>query len=530
MLETIVIIFLIAYLIRSLKAILSLVFLWQLKEYRLDRMLAHLKTSQGKKVILNPFSLFKWFLITGYLFFGLRTNDELWFYLITIIVIGILPLIIYLIEGLWGFLQIIIKGWLTPKLTIKSLMLVIGSIGFICLTVYLIYSSNNWLLYVFALLIIDKLLAPFIALMVALLAIPSIIYKKYLISKAKKKLEGYSHLKVIGITGSYGKTSTKEFLSQILSAKFKVLKTPASNNTTWGVIKTILNDLTDQEIFVVEMGAYRIGEIREICQIVKPQIGIITGINEQHLDLFGSLEKTIAAKYELIESLPKDGLAVFNGSNEKCRELYEKTKQIGQITQIRLIGKDIKADEIKIFKDKLEFKAVKGLKFQKMAANLLGGQNIENLLLAITVADYLGMSLEEISKAVEKIEAPERTMKLHNNLVNDTFNTNPDGVIAALEYMKVYPGKKILVLTPMIELGKFAKEAHRKVAKLAAEVCDLVILTNKNYYREFKGKVWVGGGEKAVKKIREMLDKDGVAVFEGKETVKILEKFRKNDY
>lgn len=533
-------VFIFAYLIRSLKAILGLVFLWQLKEYRLDRMLAHLKTPQGKRIIFNPFSLFKWFIFLGILLLFLLPSSYQSFFLslLTVLFVIILPMIIFPLEAFWNLVQLVFRGWQIPKITIKSSLIIF--FGLVILPIlYLFFRNITWsfseFLFFIIPLLVDRLLGFFVTVMVVIMTVPSVFYKKYLIKKAKKKLLNYPNLKVIGVTGSYGKTSTKEFLSGILATKFKVLKTQGSNNTTWGVVKTILNDLTDQEIFVCEMGAYKIGEIREICQICKPSIGVITGINEQHLDLFGSLEKTVRAKYELIQSLPENGLAVFNGGNEKCRELYEKTKKIGQISQIRLIGQDFKAEDVKVLRDKLEFKVLKGLKFQKMTAKLLGKQNIENLLLAMTVADYLGMGLDEMAKAVEKLGAPERTMRrlgisgTLGTLIDDTFNTNPDGVLAALEYMKLYSGKKILVLQPMIELGKYAKETHQKVGKLAAEVCDLIILTNKNYHREFKEKVWVGRGKKAAEKIRKILGRDGIAVFEGKESKKILDAILEND-
>jgi len=155
-----------------------------------------------------------------------------------------------------------------------------------------------------------------------LINVPVNIVKNIIFILAKNKVSKIKNLTVIGITGSYGKSSTKEFLSQILSKKFRVLKTPGNINTEIGVSQFILKNLkTDVEILIVEMGAYRAGEIRRICGIVRPKIGILTGISQQHLALFGSMESIKNAKYELINSLPKDGLAVFNGENNYCLEL-----------------------------------------------------------------------------------------------------------------------------------------------------------------------------------------------------------------
>ena len=151
--------------------------------------------------------------------------------------------------------------------------------------------------------------------------------KKRIIKKAMAKMRTLKKIKVIGITGSYGKTSTKEFLDVILSEKYRVIKTTGNNNTNIGVAKTVLNKVNDNyDYFICEMGAYKIGEIEEICGIVKPEIGILTGINEQHLDLFGSIENTVKAKFELIEALSKKGVAILNRDNKYIKSAIKNRK------------------------------------------------------------------------------------------------------------------------------------------------------------------------------------------------------------
>lgn len=290
--------------------------------------------------------------------------------------------------------------------------------------------------------------------------IPTVIWRKRYLAKARKKREQFKNLLVIGITGSYGKTSTKEFLYTILAEKFgqnKVLKTKEHQNSEVGISQCILNDLKpEHEIFVVEMGAYNKGGIKLLCDITKPKIGILTGINEQHMATFGSQENIIKSKYELIESLPEDGMAFFNEKNKYCLELYQKT----QIKKF-LYGK---------------------------GANLLGK---ENILGAMAASKDLGMTEEEISRAVAKIENKFPGVEIKKGIngltiIDATYSANPDGVIAHLEYLKTFPGKKALVMPCLIELGKASKEVHKRIGAKIAEVCDLAIITTRDRFKEIQ--------------------------------------------
>jgi len=287
--------------------------------------------------------------------------------------------------------------------------------------------------------------------------IPTAIWRNSFLKKAKLRREQFKNLLVIGITGSYGKTSTKEFLATILSEKFKVLKTKEHQNSEVGISQCILNDLKpEHEVFIVEMGAYNRGGIKLLCDITKPKIGILTGINEQHMATFGSLENIIKGKYELIESLPADGIAFFNAKNKYCLELYKKTK----------IKKYLYGETAKFFGE-------------------------ENLLGAMAVAKELGMTEEEISRAVEKIKNKIPGIQIKKsingiNIIDATYSANPDGVIAHLEYLKTFPGKKIIVMPCLIELGPASKEIHKRIGQKIAEVCDLAIITTKDRFKEIK--------------------------------------------
>jgi len=315
-----------------------------------------------------------------------------------------------------------------------------------------------------------------------------------MLRRAAQKRAALKDLTVVGITGSYGKTSTKEFLAAMLSEKFRVVKTKEHQNSEIGVARAILNDVNENhEVFIVEMGAYNKGGIKLLCDIAQPRIGILTGINEQHLATFGSQENIKKAKYELIESLPKDGLAVFNGNNAFCRELYEKTNMPKKICCTRNSGNcDLWAEGIGVQKELVFFRVVtQDGEAAHFKLNLLGTHNIENIVLAAQVAKELGMSLEEIARACERINTAQGAMQLKAgvnglHIIDASYSANPEGVMAALEHLKLWDSKKIVVMPCLIELGGSAKEIHQGIGEKISEVADLAIITTKDYFEEIK--------------------------------------------
>jgi UDP-N-acetylmuramoyl-tripeptide--D-alanyl-D-alanine ligase len=317
-----------------------------------------------------------------------------------------------------------------------------------------------------------------------------------------------------------------------LEEKFprKVLKTKEHQNSEVGISKCILEDLKENhKIFIVEMGAYNKGGIKLLCDIVKPKIGIITGVNEQHLATFGSMENLISAEggKELIESLPEDGLVIFNGENEILRKIYQETKVKKKIVGISKKDFDLWAGNIKVKKEVLFFQVfTKDGEIADFNLNLIGAQNIQNLLLAICCAKELGMSLEEISKAAKKIRQEQSGVKLIKtkdglNIIDATYSANPDSVISHLGYLKVWPGKRAIVMPCLIELGEKSKEIHRKIGEKIYEVCDLAIIVTKDRFSEIKE----GAKEKAIfleiprgiyEKIKQFNGENDIILFEGR--------------
>jgi UDP-N-acetylmuramoyl-tripeptide--D-alanyl-D-alanine ligase len=354
--------------------------------------------------------------------------------------------------------------------------------------------------------------------------------KRRLIKKASLKTRGLKKVKVIGITGSYGKTSTKEFLYAILSQKYKVVRTTGNNNTNIGVAYTVLNKVNDEyDYFICEMGAYKIGEIAEICNIVKPEIGILTGINEQHLDLFGSIENTVKAKFELIEVLDKEGVAILNGDNKYIKSVIKNRElDIGYwILENVILYSLNNISDIRVMSDCVEFV----YKDQKFKANLLGKHYIENILSAIIVAEHLRMSLEEISKAVEKIKPTEYMMRKldgpNNSIfIDDSYSANPDGVIAALNYLdEAYQDyKKIIVFPRIIELGSKSEEVHRKLFSRIDEVCDVAYIISQKFIKSKVYKVnknnckfiFEKNFDKITKLLKNNLDEKTIVLFESR--------------
>ena len=323
----------------------------------------------------------------------------------------------------------------------------------------------------------------------------------YLLS-AKKRIKTLSP-KVIGITGSYGKTSTKYILHRILSEKFSTLMTPDSYNTPMGICKVIRGQLTgEHEIFIVEMGAYKRGDIRELCNLAAPQMGILTAVGPQHLERFKSIENIAKTKYELIEALPPGGLGVFNCDNAICAKLADQRQQEGHpvlryatesgngTTTWELIATDIRhTDEGLAFTVKMANKLADGNAKTELPTapshfrtQLLGRHNVSNILAATAVALACGMTLEEIRAAVAKVEPVPHRLQLTAGaggvtIIDDSFNSNPIGARAALQVLtEIGDGKKVLVTPGMVELGEQEYAENKKLGEHAADACDLVIL------------------------------------------------------
>jgi len=328
-------------------------------------------------------------------------------------------------------------------------------------------------------------LTPVLILLVDLINKPinGLINRKY-VNEAKKIIDGMPNLIVIGVTGSYGKTSTKNFLYKMLSSKYDVLMTPKNYNTTLGVTMTIRNELkATHEIFICEMGATRKKDIKEICDIVKPKYGIVTSIGPQHLESFKSIENVIKTKFELVDSLPEDGIAFLNYDNNYIKgNKIKKNKVTYGIEKGK--NKNYLAYDISATDKGLSFK-MKDENNEEYVFNtkILGKHNIVNIAGCIAVARKLGVPMKTLVQRVKLIEPVEHRQQLiesgNDLIIDDAYNSNPSGAASALETLSMFDGEKILITPGMIELGEKQYECNFEFGKQAAKVCDYIILVGK---------------------------------------------------
>lgn len=302
---------------------------------------------------------------------------------------------------------------------------------------------------------------------------------------AQNKIKARKDLIVVGITGSFGKTSTKFIVGTILEEKFNVLNTPESYNTPMGLSKVINNDLkAENQVFIAEMGAKVIGEIREVAELAQPKIGVITSIGPVHIETFKNIDNIMKTKYELIEELPSDGIAIFNYDNEYIRKLADKTfkeKILYGLEDIESL--DIYADDIVVSElgSSFTLRDKEGNNV-RCTTKLLGRHNIYNILAGVCVSKALGLDFEEISRGISKIEPIPHRLNIINPgtgiiIIDDAFNSNPIGAKAALEVLGQFKeGRKIIVTPGMIELGAMEVEANRELGNNIGKVCDFVIL------------------------------------------------------
>jgi len=315
---------------------------------------------------------------------------------------------------------------------------------------------------------------------------------------AMERLASAPDLKIIGITGSYGKTSTKYILHQLLSVKYQVLMTPESFNTPMGVVRTIREKLNGtHQIFIVEMGAKNIGDIKEICDIVSPDMGIISSIGEQHLETFKTIENVIETKFELAEAVAaKKGTMFLNYNNEAIR----RQKISAPMVRYGVAnGKETPQKHYDVWAENLS-SGPHGSTFDlcqpggsRMAfeTRLLGPHNVQNILAGAAVAMALGIRLEQLVPAVRRLEpVPHRLQLLKNKgryqIIDDAFNANPEGAKAAVETLGTFQGFRVLITPGMVELGEKEESLNREFGFQAARHCDYIILVGYNRAKPIK--------------------------------------------
>ncbi len=290
-------------------------------------------------------------------------------------------------------------------------------------------------------------------------------------------------IQVIGVTGSIGKTSTKEMIASVLSRKFNVLKNEKNMNNEIGLPLSMLHLNSSHQKSVMEMGMYDAGEIATLCRIAKPEIGVVTNVSHSHLERLGSIERIAQAKSELIEALPDDGLAILNGDESLVRQMTAKTraKHVFYGTSPEC---DVRAKNIRIHGlDGISFELVTGDEIVKVKTPLLGRHSVYSCLAATAVGLATGMSLEEIAEGLRESPSTVRIQALAGKngaiIINDSYNASPVSTIAALDLLQRLRGRRIAILGDMFELGSYEEEGHRRVGQRAAKSVDKLIVVGK---------------------------------------------------
>lgn len=307
---------------------------------------------------------------------------------------------------------------------------------------------------------------------------------------AKRKLKGMPGLKVIGITGSYGKTSTKHYLQRILSEKYETLMTPGSYNTPMGVVRTIREMMKPYtEVFICEMGAKQKGDIKEICDIVHPGMGIITAVGPMHLETFKSIENVQSTKFELADALEADGVVVVNNDFEYCANRGVDNTECIRYSVSNPGGSAYTAEDIKYGPEGTTFtlKGPDGLSLP-FDTRLVGECNVSNLVAAIIVALRLEVPVDKIQYAVRRIEQVQHRLSMARTpagitIIDDAFNSNPSGSKMAVDVLAQFPGKRIIVTPGMVELGDREYELNKEFGRYLGDNVDVAIIVG-SYNRD----------------------------------------------
>jgi len=322
---------------------------------------------------------------------------------------------------------------------------------------------------------------------------------------AQHKLDERDDLIKIGITGSYGKTSTKFALRDILSVKFNVLATPSSFNTPMGVSSIVNNELKrSHQVFIAEMGARHVGDIKEMVELVHPKYAMLTSIGPQHLETFGSINNIVNTKNEIMEGLPEDGVGFFASDGEFCDRLFMKCdKEKYRIAydanrKPHMLISDVEVDTQG---SKFVLTCSDGT-YTRCHTRLLGKHNIQNIALAASVARRLGLTMEEIARGIRRIEPVEHRLQLipgQITVIDDAFNSNPSGSAEALNVLSGFKGRRIIVTPGMVEQGEHEDKLNYAFGAQMPGKVDYAILVGPKHTQPIKnGMVEAGFDEEHI--------------------------------
>jgi UDP-N-acetylmuramoyl-tripeptide--D-alanyl-D-alanine ligase len=507
------------FLLSSLPRFLKWLYLWQKKEYRGDKMLDYLSLPEGRKMVLDKWFVsrvfvlyFLWLSTQFSVFEGLESNSflnsikqeslgySLEFAFISNLTILVLILVfgIMVLEIIEFFAKLVLKKKvLLPEYSTK--LVLHFTISLLTIIFIPVFFNELRFLGFFYVLNLFYILIPLIIgyWLLAMFPVDWLI-KENLFKKARNYRTSLENLNIIAVSGSYGKTTTKEILDQLLGVKFKTEKTLKNQNSSVSCARKLLKLKTDTEQFICELGSYKQGDGNEICQFLLPDMAVITGLNHQHFALFGSTEKIIQAETESLNFLPVGALVVVNWCSELNRKIVFSENL--KVLKIGVEGFGVDSNEVDYFAQKVKFDNQKlqtefelilpDKQIVKLSTNLLSLGNVQNLVQAMVVGLELGLKIEEMQKVMLNLVQPAGTLELIKKdensqglvLLNDSYNANFDGVINAVDLIAQMQGQKMLILDDILELGKLSVDLHKKLAKKIAEVdLDEVVLVGRNF-------------------------------------------------
>ena len=368
---------------------------------------------------------------------------------------------------------------------------------FVAITALALLFATEWATVIIA---ATLLLSNFLMLLANLVNTPiEKAINRHYYNDAKRIIDSHKGLIIIGVTGSFGKTSTKNYLASVLAEKYNVLVTPGNFNTLLGVIRTIREQLRPyHQVFIVEMGAKQKNDIKEICDLVHPTIGIVTAVGEMHLETFKTVENIQETKFELINSLPAGGLGVINYDSEYIKS-YKGIKSPCKIIRYAVEGEgDYKANDVVYGAGGVSFTLSNG---EHYSSRLLGVGNLLNILASIAVADHLGVPANKQRNAIARLQPVEHrlSMKVANGItvLDDAYNSNPTGAKMSLGVLKEFAvgeGNKRIVITPgFVEMGTRQADANKELGRTIAVSCDYAIIVNAVNREAIKSGIEEGG-------------------------------------
>ncbi len=550
--------FWIPYILVSVEYLFKYIYIWQTKEYRKDRMVAFLK--YGDKNLIPSrayFSLNFVICIFAGIFIFVGRFEAIIFPIFYFILQN------FLFHRFWN--RILKRKVVRPKISLRNVILMgFGIFALIIVIGFNIVLANGWVsdidtwpsettLETEYLLVLKNIFNLSVALMSLLnifyftlinifvqLTEPLARYKRgRIIRDARTRLEMLPKLKTVGITGSFGKTSTKEILYKILKGKYSVVKTPGNKNTDIGIAQTIISDVErGTDILIAEMGAYCSGEILNSTKLLPLDVAVITVIGKCHLDIFGSIKNIERAKFEITRGLKNEGTVVLNMDDSRILKRSKSADyDVIGFSQSKISEKDSSNREVvNIFdvvwtqESEVNFTISYKKEICNMTITLVGKHNIANVLAAISVAIKLGMNLEEIKTQLEKEPVATSHFNILNLksggiLIDNSYNSNPSSFRSSLEHLRENGNRyNVLVTKGIVEMGRALEAEYEELSELILDICNVVLTSDSLLFDKLKEKgqnrdillYFTQDSEEINKKIKNYLNDNSTILIEGR--------------